>query len=70
VLLVLQGAFELTPDKSKHKASFYGTCSFIPAAFGLHAAGVVLNAIACEGQSQSKKERALRKAAEQAAAKH
>ena len=22
------GAFALTPDKKKHKASFYGTCSF------------------------------------------
>lgn len=37
---------------------------------GLHAAGIVVNALACEGQSQSKKERALRKAGEQAAAKH
>ena len=69
------GAFALTPDKTKHKASFYGTCSFIPAAFGLHAAAVVLNALGpadggAKKNVQTKKERALRKAAEQAAAKH
>lgn len=44
----------------------------VPAAFGLHAAAVVLNALSTPDgkQAQSKKERALRKAAEQAAAKH
>ena len=60
-------AFELTPDKSKHKASYYGTWACLPAAFGLHAASVVLRALSVEGGGMNKKQRQLRKAAEYAA---
>ena len=62
-------AFALTADKSKNKASFYGTCAYIPAAFGLHASAKVLQALASD-KPQSKSDRKLRSAAEYAAAQH
>ena len=58
-----------TPTHDKNKASYYGTWSCIPAAFGLQAASAVLNALVAVSKP-SKKDRALRKAAEAAAAKH
>jgi tRNA A37 threonylcarbamoyladenosine dehydratase len=62
-------AFALTPDKSKNKASFYGTCAYMPAAFGLHASSTVLRALG-SNKPQSKHARKLRQAAEYAAAQH
>ena len=60
-------AFALTPDKSNNKASFYGTCSYMPAAFGMHASSTVLRSLG-SGKPQSKQARKLREAAEYAAA--
>jgi tRNA A37 threonylcarbamoyladenosine dehydratase len=62
-------AFALTPDKSNNKASFYGTCSYMPAAFGMHASSTVLRALGSD-KPQSKQARKLRQAAEYAAAQH
>jgi tRNA A37 threonylcarbamoyladenosine dehydratase len=54
---------------SKNKASYYGTCAWIPALFGIHAAATVLRDIA-DGQPQSKRAAKLRKAGEHAARQH
>ena len=58
-----------TASKDKNKASYYGTWSCIPATFGLQAASAVLNRLVAVSKP-SKKDRALRRAAESAAAKH
>ena len=62
-------AFALTADKSKNKASYYGTSSWIPAVFGLHAASAVLRSLA-DGGKQSKVEKRTREEAQHAAAQH
>ena len=62
-------AFNVTPEKTKNKASFYGTWECLPAQFGLYAASEVLNTLV-ESCSENKLTRELRTIAEAAAARH
>ena len=62
-------AFNVTPEKTKNKASFYGTWACLPAQFGLYAASEVLNTLV-DGCSENKVTRELRTIAEAAAARH
>ncbi len=45
-------------DGSKFKRSFYGTCSYIPALFGLHMASVVVRDIVAEKQKKARQAKA------------
>jgi len=49
-------------DGSKFKRSFYGTCSYIPALFGLHMASVVVKDIVAEKQKKARQARAATRA--------
>ncbi len=49
-------------DGSKFKRSFYGTCSYIPALFGLHMASVVVKDIVAEKQKKARQARAASRA--------
>lgn len=51
-------------DGSKFKRSFYGTCSYIPALFGLHMASVVVKDIVAEKQKKARQARAASGASE------
>ncbi|MCE2820966.1 MAG: ThiF family adenylyltransferase [Bacteroidota bacterium] len=51
-------------DGSKFKKSFYGTCSYIPALFGLHMASVVVKDIAAEKQKRARLAKAASRASE------
>lgn len=51
-------------DGSKFKRSFYGTCSYIPALFGLHMASVVVKDIVAEKQKKARQGRAASRASE------
>ena len=51
-------------DGSKFKKSFYGTCSYIPALFGLHMASVVVKDIAAEKQKRARQAKAASRASE------
>jgi len=51
-------------DGSKFKRSFYGTCSYIPALFGLHMASVVVKDIAAEKQKRARQAKAASRASE------
>ena len=65
-----RAAHALTDNKTKNKASYYGTWSCVPAAFGLHAASVVLNGLVGGASAESKAARERRRFAEEAAARH
>lgn len=51
-------------DGSKFKRSFYGTCSYIPALFGLHMASVVVKDIVAEKQKKARQAKAASRASE------